>query len=195
MTLAIVRKDLLAEMPSPSFLHKVGVWSPPTILNWSVISKNSTSTLGPFHLIETDFESSSMFGCRTFSTSLFQNHFFAIQCLLRKGMLNLIVWLDSLYNTLPIFSVWIAGEVMRALIGVHGYSKVAGQEAVSNAKAETLYRVLDANSDVYQPVNHKNVRSRMNICFRVKDAATEKEFLEGAEARMLQGLKGKKESI
>ena len=30
----------------------------------------------------------------------------------------------------------------------------------------------------------------MNICFRVKDAATEKEFLEGAEARMLQGLKG-----
>ena len=82
------------------------------------------------------------------------------------------------------------GEVMRGLLAAHGDSKVAGQEAVSNAKAETIYRILDANSDVYQPVNHTSVRSRMNICFRVGDAATEKEFLEGAEARMLQGLKG-----
>ena len=79
---------------------------------------------------------------------------------------------------------------MRDLLIAHGDSKVAGQEAVSNAKAETIYRVLDANSEVYQSVNHKSVRSRMNICFRVKDAATEKEFLEGAEARLLQGLKG-----
>ena len=100
------------------------------------------------------------------------------------------VMLDSLYNTLPIFSVWIAGEVMRGLLAVHGDSKVAGQEAVSNAKAETIYSVLDANPNVYQPVNDRSVRSRMNICFRVKDAATEKEFLEGAEARMLLGLKG-----
>ena len=105
-------------------------------------------------------------------------------------MLNQSVYSDSLYNTMPVFSIWIAGEVMRDLLAVHGDSKVAGQEAVSNAKAETIYRILDANPAVYQPVNDKSVRSRMNICFRVKDAATEKEFLEGAEARMLQGLKG-----
>ena len=79
---------------------------------------------------------------------------------------------------------------MRGLLSAHGNSKVAGQEDVSNAKAETIYRILDANPQVYQPVNHKSVRSRMNICFRVLDTATEKEFLEGAEARMLQGLKG-----
>ena len=79
---------------------------------------------------------------------------------------------------------------MRGLLAAHGDSKAAGQEAVSNAKAETIYRILDANPDVYQPVNHTSVRSRMNICFRVRDAATEKEFLGGAEARMLQGLKG-----
>ena len=79
---------------------------------------------------------------------------------------------------------------MRGLLIAHGDSKVSGQEAESNAKAETIYRVLDANPKVYQPVTHKTVRSRMNICFRVKDAATEKEFLEGAEARKLQGLKG-----
>ena len=105
-------------------------------------------------------------------------------------MLNRNVHLDSLYNTMPIFSIWIAGEVMRDLLVTHGDSKVSGQEAVSNAKAEIIYRILDANPEVYQPVNDKSVRSRMNICFRVKDAATEKKFLEGAEARMLQGLKG-----
>ena len=104
--------------------------------------------------------------------------------------LTLDVHLDSLYNTMPIFSIWIAGEVMRDLLATHGDSKVRGQEAVSNAKAEIIYRVLDANPQVYQPVNDKSVRSRMNICFRVKDAATEKKFLEGAEARMLLGLKG-----
>lgn len=109
---------------------------------------------------------------------------------LDKAMLTRDVKLDSLYNTMPIFSIWIAGEVLRGLLATHGDSKIAGQEIVSKAKAETIYRVLDANPEVYQPVNNKSVRSRMNICFRVKDAATEKEFLEGAEARMLQGLKG-----
>lgn len=91
---------------------------------------------------------------------------------------------------MPIFSLWIAGEVMRRLIVIHGDSKVAGQEALSNAKARTIYRVLDVNPDVYKPVNHRNVRSRMNICFRVKDAETERQFLAGAEERLLQGLKG-----
>lgn len=91
---------------------------------------------------------------------------------------------------MPIFSLWIAGEVMRGLIAVHGDSKVAGQEAVSNAKAKTIYRVLDVNPDVYQPVNHRGVRSRMNICFRVRDPETERQFLAGAEERLLQGLKG-----
>lgn len=80
--------------------------------------------------------------------------------------------------------------MIRGLLTAYGDSKISGQEAVSNAKAETIYRILDANPEVYQAVNHKSVRSRMNICFRVKDAVTEKEFLEGAEARKLLGLKG-----
>lgn len=97
---------------------------------------------------------------------------------------------NSLYNTMPIFSIWIAGEVMRDLLAAHGDAKVAGQEAVANAKAELVYKTLDDNPSLFIPVNDKAVRSRMNICFRVGDVATEKEFLEGAESRMLQGLKG-----
>ena len=72
---------------------------------------------------------------------------------------------DSLYNTMPIFSIWIAGQVMKLLIATHGASKLAGQEKLSNMKAKIIYDILDANSATYQVVPYKAVRSRMNICF------------------------------
>ncbi|KAI4269842.1 MAG: hypothetical protein L6R35_006661 [Caloplaca aegaea] len=139
VTLVIVRKDILSLQPPSSFLHAVGVWSPPTILSWPVVAKN-----------------------------------------------------NSLYNTMPIFSIWIAGEVMRGLLATHGHSGLAGQEEVANQKARALYHVLDANPEVYQVVPHRSVRSRMNVCFRIRqgNAEQEKTFLEYAEAQLLQGLKG-----
>lgn len=81
---------------------------------------------------------------------------------------------------------------MQSLLASHGSQKLAGQEELSNAKAKIIYDILDAHSDVYQVVPLKNVRSRMNICFRIHggDTGHEKKFIEGAEERMLQGLKG-----
>lgn len=99
---------------------------------------------------------------------------------------------NSLYNTLPIFDVWVAGQVMQGLVQEFGTQKIGGQEHVSNQKSELLYGVLDKHSDVYRVVPDKTVRSRMNLCFRVHggDDAKEKEFLAGAEKRGLTGLKG-----
>ena len=99
---------------------------------------------------------------------------------------------NSLYNTLPIFSIWIAGEVMRSLLKVHGTQKTFSQENLANEKAKVIYDILDANPEVYQVCPDKKVRSRMNICFRVYkgDKEKEKAFIEGAEKRGLQGLKG-----
>ncbi|MCJ1247839.1 Phosphoserine transaminase [Trapelia coarctata] len=102
---------------------------------------------------------------------------------------------NSLYNTLPIFSIWIAGEVMRSLLTVHGTQATFSQENLANAKAKIIYDLLDKYDAVYRVCPDKTVRSRMNICFRVGgdgkgDAAMEKAFLEGAEKRALQGLKG-----
>ncbi|OMP86259.1 Phosphoserine aminotransferase [Diplodia seriata] len=99
---------------------------------------------------------------------------------------------NSLYNTLPIFDVWVAGQVMQGLVQQFGAQKIAGQEQVANQKAELLYGVLDKYPDVYRVVPDKSVRSRMNLCFRVYggDDAKEKEFLAGAEKRGLTGLKG-----
>ena len=99
---------------------------------------------------------------------------------------------NSLYNTLPIFDVWIAGQVMSALVNSYGTKRIGGQEEVSNEKARLIYDVLEKQSTVYQIVPAKGSRSRMNICFRVHggDADKEKAFLVGAEKKGLLGLKG-----
>ena len=101
---------------------------------------------------------------------------------------------NSLYNTLPIFDIWVAGRVMQRTLDLFPPStkpRLAGQEAESNKKASMLYSVLDS-SDVYNVVPDKSARSRMNLCFRVKngDADAEKAFLQGAESRGLLAIKG-----
>ncbi|KAF5674683.1 tRNA modification GTPase [Fusarium circinatum] len=99
---------------------------------------------------------------------------------------------NSLYNTLSIFDVYIAGQVLKKSLGT--YNKVEGQEAVSAKKAELIYGALDAHPEVYRVVPDKSVRSRMNICFRVTKNgdtdATEKAFLKEATSQGLTGLKG-----
>ncbi|KAK2865464.1 hypothetical protein FQN49_003547 [Arthroderma sp. PD_2] len=99
---------------------------------------------------------------------------------------------NSLYNTLPIFTLWIAGQVIASLVESHGEARVAGQEDIVKKKTALLYGALDKYPQVYQVVPDKSVRSRMNVCFRVHggDAEKEKEFIAGAEKRLLQGLKG-----
>lgn len=99
---------------------------------------------------------------------------------------------NSLYNTLPIFNLWIAGQVMADLVNAYGAQKVSGQEDIANRKAQLIYGVLDKYPQVYRVVPDQSVRSRMNICFRVHGGDTDKEkaFLAGADQRLLQGLKG-----
>ncbi|KAJ5504644.1 Phosphoserine aminotransferase [Penicillium fimorum] len=99
---------------------------------------------------------------------------------------------NSLYNTLPIFNLWIAGQVMADLMTEFSAQKVSGQEEIANKKAQLIYGALDKFPQLYQVVPDVSVRSRMNICFRVGggDDAKEKEFIAGAEKRLLQGLKG-----
>ncbi|CAK7567106.1 MAG: Phosphoserine transaminase [Sporothrix epigloea] len=102
---------------------------------------------------------------------------------------------DSLYNTLSIFDVYIAGQVLKKLLATYPDDKAAGQEAVSARKAKLIYAALDAHQDVYRIAPAPAARSRMNIVFRVVigadggDAA-EKAFLKEGTALGLTGLKG-----
>ncbi|KAH0542427.1 hypothetical protein FGG08_003182 [Glutinoglossum americanum] len=99
---------------------------------------------------------------------------------------------SSLYNTIPIFDVWVAGQVISSLLSRFGDLKVSGQEEVADSKARLLYAALERWEGVYRiVVQDKRVRSRMNICFRVNPGdEAEKAFLKGAEERGLLALKG-----
>ncbi|KAF7545002.1 hypothetical protein G7Z17_g9512 [Cylindrodendrum hubeiense] len=100
---------------------------------------------------------------------------------------------NSLYNTLSIFDVYIAGQVLKKLLRTYS-NKVDGQEAVADKKAGLIYGALEAYPDIYRIVPDKSARSRMNICFRVAKGgdvdAAEKGFLKEATALGLTGLKG-----
>ena len=104
---------------------------------------------------------------------------------------------NSLYNTLPIFNLYVATLVLQKLVSTFEQKKVSGQEEDADRKAKLLYDTLDAHPQAYHVVPDISVRSRMNICFRITqqergqpDEAKEKEFLAGAEKRGLLGLKG-----
>ncbi|KAI0839998.1 phosphoserine aminotransferase-like protein [Hypoxylon sp. FL0890] len=100
---------------------------------------------------------------------------------------------NSLYNTLSIFDVYIAGQVLKRLLATFP-DKVDGQQALANQKAELIYQALEAHPNIYKIVPDKSVRSRMNICFRVTAGgdtdSAEAKFLKDATARGLTGLKG-----
>ncbi|KAL7270015.1 Phosphoserine transaminase [Rhizina undulata] len=101
---------------------------------------------------------------------------------------------NSLYNTLPIFDVWIAGEVMKELVAAGG---IVPQEALAGRKSEKIYNAISAYPDLFHIVPCEGCRSRMNICFRIfKPAAEgqtvdlEEEFVKAASLQGLTGLKG-----
>lgn len=98
----------------------------------------------------------------------------------------------SLYNTLPIFDVYIAGEVMSQLLTSGGISAIA---ASAQRKSSSVYNIIDRYTAVYAPViTDTRVRSRMNVCFRLakgKDGQDlEKQFFGEAEKVGLLGIKG-----
>jgi phosphoserine aminotransferase len=93
---------------------------------------------------------------------------------------------DSMYNTPPTYSLYIAGLVFQWLKKKGG---LAAMEKVNLLKAGMLYEFLDGSRFFSSPVA-KDDRSIMNIPFRLKDDALDEEFLKQAKARSLTQLKG-----
>jgi len=95
---------------------------------------------------------------------------------------------NSLYNTPPVFAVYVVGRVCRWLEDLGGLAEI---EKRNERKAALIYGALDAHPEVYEPtVTNKAHRSRMNITFRLREAGREAEFLRGAEALGMVGLRG-----
>lgn len=96
---------------------------------------------------------------------------------------------DSMLNTPPTFAVYLAGLTFKWLKAQGG---LAGIEAANIRKATLLYDCIDASGGFYTNPVAKADRSRMNVPFVLKDESLNAEFLAGAEAAGLAGLKGHK---
>ncbi len=93
---------------------------------------------------------------------------------------------DSMLNTPPTFSIYVAGLVFKWLKQLGG---VAEMERRNIAKANLLYARLDAGGLYRNPVEKRD-RSRMNIPFTLADARLDEAFLKGAAERGMVQLKG-----
>ncbi|MBL8471217.1 MAG: 3-phosphoserine/phosphohydroxythreonine transaminase [Rhodocyclaceae bacterium] len=93
---------------------------------------------------------------------------------------------DSMYNTPPTYSIYIAGLVFQWLKKKGG---LAAMQAHNEQKAGLLYDYLDQSAFYSNPVA-KADRSRMNVPFVLANAALDEEFLKGAKARGMVQLKG-----
>ena len=93
---------------------------------------------------------------------------------------------DSMFNTPPTYSIYIAGLVFRWIQAQGGLAAMAQRNA---AKAQLLYGFLDGSGLFSSPVD-PSCRSLMNVPFRLKDPSLDAAFLAGADERGLVQLKG-----
>jgi phosphoserine aminotransferase len=92
----------------------------------------------------------------------------------------------SMYNTPPVFAIYIMRLVLAWLIKQGGLVAIEKRNA---RKADKLYAEID-RSDFYRGHASKDSRSRMNVTFRLPSEDLEKKFIKDATAAGLDGLKG-----
>ncbi|MBX3424700.1 MAG: 3-phosphoserine/phosphohydroxythreonine transaminase [Pirellulales bacterium] len=95
---------------------------------------------------------------------------------------------DSMWNTPPTFAVYVLGLVTQWLIEDCG--GLAGIEKLNREKATLLYDVLDQSPEFYQGHARPEVRSQMNVTFRLPSDELTDKFVAEAKSRGLTDLKG-----
>ncbi len=93
---------------------------------------------------------------------------------------------ESMLNTPPCFAWYVSGLVFKWIKDNGGLEAVGQRNA---RKAAALYEYIDAQDFYRNPVQKQN-RSRMNVPFTLADSALDADFLKGAKAAGLSGLKG-----
>jgi phosphoserine aminotransferase len=93
---------------------------------------------------------------------------------------------DSMYNTPPSYSIYLAGLVFKWLKAQGGLPAI---EQINRRKAAKLYDYIDNSGFYANPVEIAS-RSLMNVPFTLADAGLDKAFLAGADDAGLLNLKG-----
>ena len=94
---------------------------------------------------------------------------------------------DSMYNTPPCYSIYMAGLVYEWLLNDVG--GLENMKAYNEKKCAILYDYLDAQDYYIAPVK-KECRSMMNVTFVTGDAELDKKFASEAAKEGLKSLKG-----
>ena len=94
----------------------------------------------------------------------------------------------SMYNTPPVFSIFVMNETLKWLKGIGGIDAI---HDINVRKAQTLYDEIDRNS-LFTGTAAREDRSIMNICFVMAPGREElqDEFLKFATGRDIVGIKG-----
>ena len=93
---------------------------------------------------------------------------------------------NSMYNTPPTFSWYLAGLVFEWLKEEGGVEEIARR---NNYKAQLLYNAID-QSDFYRSQVHSACRSKMNVPFQLAEPSLDDKFLSMADEAGLKALKG-----
>jgi len=94
---------------------------------------------------------------------------------------------DSLYNTPPVFPIYVTCLVLRWLQELGGAEEIALR---NETKAATIYHVIDESDGFYRGHAERDSRSLMNITFRLPTEEQEKTFASQAKAQGIVGLEG-----
>lgn len=101
-------------------------------------------------------------------------------------MLDYGTHVDKLFNTPPVFAVYIIEKVLRWIERNGG---LKGMAARNSEKATTLYSAIDA-TDFYRGTAEVGSRSKMNVTYRLPDEELEARFVAEAKGEGLLALKG-----
>lgn len=94
----------------------------------------------------------------------------------------------SVYNTPPVFPIYVVGLVLDWIAAEGGVTAVAER---NERKARLIYNAIDASAPVFSAaVPDPADRSWMNITFRLASKELETEFLAEAKANGMDGLPG-----
>ena len=105
-------------------------------------------------------------------------------------MLNLQTHIDgeSMFNTPPVFSIYVMTETLRWLKEQGGVEAI---QKINKAKAELLYGEIDRNS-MFRGTAAVEDRSLMNVCFIMAEGkeTLQDEFMAFAKSKGMTGIKG-----
>ena len=95
---------------------------------------------------------------------------------------------NSMFNTPPVFPIYVLKETLRWLKSIGGVPEIHRRNV---AKAQLLYDEIDRNP-LFRGTVEKEDRSLMNICFVMEEGYEElaPEFMEFAKSRDIVGIKG-----